>query len=117
MPGYHPDPESPTASNILGVAEAMMRNMEAVANDGPVLLAFDDLHFLDPASREVLFLITRRLERVPTLILAGARAGDAELRPEDRKSTRLNSSHVRISYAVFCLKNKAQAHVVITSPG
>src|SRR5436305_13617688 len=25
---------------------------------------------------------------------------------EDRKSTRLNSSHVRISYAVFCLKNK-----------
>src|SRR3989442_10477874 len=26
--------------------------------------------------------------------------------PEDRKSTRLNSSHVRISYAVFCLKKK-----------
>src|SRR3989442_5017446 len=25
-------------------------------------------------------------------------------RDEDRKSTRLNSSHVRISYAVFCLK-------------
>src|SRR5690625_6959351 len=25
-------------------------------------------------------------------------------RPEDRKSTRLNSSHVAISYAVFCLK-------------
>src|SRR5690554_7479068 len=27
-------------------------------------------------------------------------------RREDRKSTRLNSSHVRISYAVFCLKKK-----------
>src|SRR5690554_7416882 len=27
-------------------------------------------------------------------------------RPVDRKSTRLNSSHVRISYAVFCLKKK-----------
>src|SRR5436305_5239338 len=27
-------------------------------------------------------------------------------RPADRKSTRLNSSHVRISYAVFCLKKK-----------
>src|SRR5690554_2592452 len=26
--------------------------------------------------------------------------------PKDRKSTRLNSSHVRISYAVFCLKKK-----------
>src|SRR5690606_39961685 len=30
------------------------------------------------------------------------------LTPEDRKSTRLNSSHVKISYAVFCLKNKRQ---------
>src|SRR6266511_4492815 len=27
-------------------------------------------------------------------------------RPRDRKSTRLNSSHVKISYAVFCLKKK-----------
>src|SRR5690554_196438 len=27
-------------------------------------------------------------------------------RKRDRKSTRLNSSHVRISYAVFCLKKK-----------
>src|SRR5690554_7013203 len=34
--------------------------------------------------------------------------GDAEKKKtgEDRKSTRLNSSHVRISYAVFCLKKK-----------
>src|SRR5436305_12001376 len=28
------------------------------------------------------------------------------IRRSDRKSTRLNSSHVRISYAVFCLKKK-----------
>src|SRR3989442_2926092 len=28
----------------------------------------------------------------------------------DRKSTRLNSSHVRISYAVFCLKKKQTPH-------
>src|SRR5690606_1316168 len=38
--------------------------------------------------------------------------GDAEdastgrVRAQDRKSTRLNSSHVKISYAVFCLKRK-----------
>src|SRR3989442_4644078 len=31
-------------------------------------------------------------------------------RVTDRKSTRLNSSHVRISYAVFCLKKKKQDH-------
>src|SRR3989442_6141397 len=30
-------------------------------------------------------------------------------RAQDRKSTRLNSSHVRISYAVFCLKKKQPA--------
>src|SRR5207302_10921441 len=29
-----------------------------------------------------------------------------EFDPRDRKSTRLNSSHVKISYAVFCLKKK-----------
>src|SRR5437868_11441736 len=29
--------------------------------------------------------------------------------PRDRKSTRLNSSHVSISYAVFCLKKKNKA--------
>src|SRR3989442_3231658 len=36
------------------------------------------------------------------------RSGPAStlLRSGDRKSTRLNSSHVRISYAVFCLKKK-----------
>src|SRR5436853_2552034 len=28
------------------------------------------------------------------------------VRPQDRKSTRLNSSHLGISYAVFCLKKK-----------
>src|SRR5690349_22886305 len=33
--------------------------------------------------------------------------------PEDRKSTRLNSSHVEISYAVFCLKKKKKKKITI----
>src|SRR5437870_10982831 len=33
-------------------------------------------------------------------------SAEAEPRGRDRKSTRLNSSHVAISYAVFCLKKK-----------
>src|SRR2546426_7730052 len=38
---------------------------------------------------------------------AGARRGAAQARrTRDRKSTRLNSSHLVISYAVFCLKKK-----------
>src|SRR5436305_10972615 len=43
-----------------------------------------------PAGRGICFFLTDR--------------GCVRLR--DRKSTRLNSSHVRISYAVFCLKKK-----------
>src|SRR3712207_7520957 len=31
--------------------------------------------------------------------------------PKDRKSTRLNSSHANISYAVFCLKKKKQTYI------
>src|SRR3712207_7404530 len=42
---------------------------------------------------------------------AGARGGGEQRTPafggqQDRKSTRLNSSHANISYAVFCLKKK-----------
>src|SRR5690606_1193072 len=40
------------------------------------------------------------------LAAGGRDNGPPGLRPEDRKSTRLNSSHVKISYAVFCLKKK-----------
>src|SRR3712207_8916857 len=46
---------------------------------------------------------------------ARGRPGDSALRrPGDRKSTRLNSSHANISYAVFCLKKKKnkQKHVL-----
>src|SRR3989442_151604 len=39
---------------------------------------------------------------------------ELRLGTEDRKSTRLNSSHVRISYAVFCLKKKKLSHLLTT---
>src|SRR3712207_8648038 len=35
-----------------------------------------------------------------------------QLRAQDRKSTRLNSSHANISYAVFCLKKKKKRTTV-----
>src|SRR5436309_15990525 len=38
--------------------------------------------------------------------LPGRGTRGSESRAQDRKSTRLNSSHVKISYAVFCLKKK-----------
>src|SRR6266540_6545274 len=36
-------------------------------------------------------------------------------RPRDRKSTRLNSSHITISYAVFCLKKKKKKKKKLTN--
>src|SRR2546426_6141723 len=44
-------------------------------------------------------------QRLRGVFEAGTAAEKAE-RAEDRKSTRLNSSHLVISYAVFCLKKK-----------
>src|SRR3712207_8049315 len=41
---------------------------------------------------------------------AGRGEGRARARAADRKSTRLNSSHANISYAVFCLKKKKHSH-------
>src|SRR5688572_31539368 len=51
------------------------------------------LHLFDPLRVE--HTLFRELEEHPRLYHA-----------EDRKSTRLNSSHSQISYAVFCLKKK-----------
>src|SRR3989442_8698079 len=60
-------------------------------------------------------------------VVVGERVGDDEVRAAlhrrpvgelDRKSTRLNSSHVRISYAVFCLKKKnTPIPIVVTFSG
>src|SRR5207253_3922129 len=41
-----------------------------------------------------------------TVVCGCCRRGAGHRLPADRKSTRLNSSHVAISYAVFCLKKK-----------
>src|SRR3712207_7243729 len=43
---------------------------------------------------------------VPQEPVVGAARRDGRRRDVDRKSTRLNSSHANISYAVFCLKKK-----------
>src|SRR5256885_3998930 len=54
-------------------------------------------------------LMPRRLHRAATLYRYAARDAfmmPLEPREVDRKSTRLNSSHLVISYAVFCLKKK-----------
>src|SRR4051812_49658114 len=61
-----------------------------------------------------------------TLFRSDRHGGAARVRPpctvmrtrkppsrSDRKSTRLNSSHMSISYAVFCLKKKRETHAIM----
>src|SRR2546430_10214616 len=57
------------------------------------------------------------LVRVPVRCCWPAPAGvaDEDLMVTDRKSTRLNSSHSQISYAVFCLKKKKSLEIATIS--
>src|SRR5699024_12793349 len=54
------------------------------------------------AKRATIALARKLLALIYTMLKTGSPYS------EDRKSTRLNSSHVSISYAVFCLKKKKQ---------
>src|SRR3712207_8628837 len=80
--------------------------------------------FRSPAARRHRFETEYRLRPEQARILVGSRSG-ADMFEEavslgaepaqaanflDRKSTRLNSSHANISYAVFCLKKKKTVH-------
>src|SRR5256885_12567940 len=65
------------------------------------------VHELRPQDRAVFIELAPAEARALEHALDPAADADARLRLErDRKSTRLNSSHLVISYAVFCLKKK-----------
>src|SRR3712207_7813123 len=69
-------------------------------------------HLFDPVERRGV-LVGREVERRDLADRAVAVAAPSE--GLDRKSTRLNSSHANISYAVFCLKKKKYTICLLTS--
>src|SRR2546427_13227760 len=76
-------------------------------------LIFFFFFFNDTATTEIYTLslhdalpISLDRQRVLTADVDEAALGGGGVGGEDRKSTRLNSSHSQISYAVFCLKKK-----------
>src|SRR5690554_8236832 len=87
-----------------------------------LLLLFFIFFFTDPATTEIYTLSLHDalpisaivyedadllvLNKPAGLAVHGGSGLDFGVIEADRKSTRLNSSHVRISYAVFCLKKK-----------
>src|SRR3712207_8250414 len=58
----------------------------------------------------------RHLKLRPRPEIAWLRLGERQ-KAQDRKSTRLNSSHANISYAVFCLKKKNEQYMYRTTFG
>src|SRR5258708_27316305 len=67
-------------------------------------------------SRDVVDLVEQAGQHLDAIVLPKVRApvevGWLDLLLTDRKSTRLNSSHQIISYAVFCLKKKTTKQIV-----
>src|SRR3712207_7641417 len=68
-----------------------------------------------PHRRAALIEVDTELPRLPSGRRAHhfMRAFEERVRGQDRKSTRLNSSHANISYAVFCLKKKIPPHLLV----
>src|SRR2546430_16639286 len=98
-------------------AEAALRESEErlrlIANNVPALISYvdrDQRYRYSNRTYEDWFAIPH--EGMHGRTVAGIFGDEAygRMRPdiEDRKSTRLNSSHSQISYAVFCLKKKKQ---------
>src|SRR5690554_7498953 len=67
------------------------------------------IHWSHPLSENNEIEVARSKEPDPMEFLK-----DLKRTKKDRKSTRLNSSHVRISYAVFCLKKKIISDILCT---
>src|SRR5207249_10383124 len=99
---------APTQLHTLCLHDALpiSHTIHGSAGEAIVRVALSASHgYMGASERELGRSIVVELRASP---LSGGMASSAssgkEGRPRDRKSTRLNSSHVSISYAVFCLK-------------
>src|SRR5690625_5979071 len=108
-----------------GGALAYAKQFEGRALPGTTILGQD---VAGQTPEEIAALVSDRAESVTVSVTAGdeehevsladlgvtvdaAASGQAAV--ADRKSTRLNSSHVAISYAVFCLKKKTKQNIIL----
>jgi class 3 adenylate cyclase len=53
--------------------EALLVQLEALARHQPVLMVFEDVHWIDPTSLELLGMIVERIQQLPVLLLMTAR--------------------------------------------
>jgi len=81
--------------------------------DGAVLfagIAAPPMNLLGPELVRDLVCLIQQAEADSASKVLVFKSGDPDYFISDRKSTRLNSSHQIISYAVFCLKKKKKNH-------
>src|SRR4029450_10488471 len=67
-----------TAREPLFIALAALELIADVSSDTPVVAAVDDLHWVDPPSRDVIDFVARRLDAEPTVMLLTARTNRAD---------------------------------------
>lgn len=73
-PGIPEPPTVPPEVVCVRIAESLRHMIEAVAEDGPVLVGFDDVQHLDATSRAVLSMVQRRLTGRPVMVLGALRS-------------------------------------------
>src|SRR5690625_6952366 len=93
---YHPDISPEKAGEMIGPYHGMIINSK-IKVDAPFLDRAPLLEFVGRLGSGMEIIDQQETQKRNIAVFNS---------PEDRKSTRLNSSHVAISYAVFCLKKK-----------
>src|SRR5258708_18856199 len=98
-------PTRPVISQVMPVSSRVSRTAVSV---------IDSPGSMPPPGTAQLPLSVRRMSRISPWLLTTMTFADGTI---DRKSTRLNSSHQIISYAVFCLKKKnSETHTYSKTP-
>jgi len=67
--GRHPLPNLTPEQKKKLTLEALIRQLEGLARQGPVLVLFEDAHWIDPTSRELLDLTVERVRGLPVLLI------------------------------------------------
>jgi predicted ATPase/class 3 adenylate cyclase len=70
LPSPYPLPPSTPQRRRERTFAALLRRLEAPAREKPVLMVFEDLHWIDPSSRELLDRMIERIARLGVLLLA-----------------------------------------------
>src|SRR5690554_1325326 len=97
--------------SVLGVISTLLTGSISLLKLGPEYIAIKEAAIPGLIGLTVFISTWTRFPLVGKLIMNEAIFNLSKLN-QDRKSTRLNSSHVRISYAVFCLKKKKKKKTI-----